>query len=93
MCLTGLLTNVLPTLLWCATCRAVFTLAAKLQPCVIFIDEVDALLGKRNSNREHEALRCGGWQAVGAGCGALGGQGPCMLPWRCIARLLLCMPQ
>lgn len=37
--------------------RAAFTLAAKLSPCVIFIDEVDALLGKRNSLKEHEALR------------------------------------
>ncbi|PSC75359.1 ATPase family AAA domain-containing 1 [Micractinium conductrix] len=37
--------------------RAAFTLAAKLSPCVIFIDEVDALLGRRNSLREHEALR------------------------------------
>eukprot|EP00887_Chlorella_sp_A99_P000837 scaffold5.g837.t1 len=36
--------------------RATFSLAAKLAPCVIFIDEVDALLGRRSS-REHEALR------------------------------------
>lgn len=35
--------------------RAVFTLAQKLQPCIIFIDEVDALLGKRGMNHEHEA--------------------------------------
>ncbi|GAB4821855.1 hypothetical protein N2152v2_008901 [Parachlorella kessleri] len=36
---------------------AAFSLADKLSPCVIFVDEVDALLGKRNSLKEHEALR------------------------------------
>ena len=38
-------------------CRAVFSLAAKLAPCVIFFDEVDALLSRRNSHNEHESLR------------------------------------
>ena len=86
-----------------------FTLAAKLQPCVIFIDEVDALLGKRNSNREHEALRCEGWQAceARAGCGGckagwlwvagpVGGQSggqPRMPAWLCIESLILCPKQ
>lgn len=28
-------------------CRAAFTLAEKLAPCVVFIDEVDALLGRQ----------------------------------------------
>ena len=37
--------------------RAVFSLASKLSPCVLFIDEVDALLAKRDSQREHEAHR------------------------------------
>lgn len=37
--------------------RAAFSLAAKLAPCVLFIDEVDSLLGRRNSQKEHEALR------------------------------------
>lgn len=34
---------------------AVFTLASKLQPSIIFIDEIDSMLGKRHSN-EHEAV-------------------------------------
>lgn len=33
---------------------AVFTLAVKLQPCIIFIDEIDSLLRARNS-ADHEA--------------------------------------
>ena len=34
--------------------RAVFSLARKLQPTIIFIDEIDAILGTRRSG-EHEA--------------------------------------
>ncbi len=33
---------------------AVFSLAKKLQPCIVFIDEIDALLRSRNS-QDHEA--------------------------------------
>lgn len=33
---------------------AVFTLASKLQPCIVFIDEIDSFLRSRNSN-DHEA--------------------------------------
>lgn len=34
---------------------AVFTLAYKLQPAIIFVDEVDSFLGQRKST-EHEAV-------------------------------------
>lgn len=34
--------------------RAVFTLASKVAPAVIFIDEVDSMLGSRKSSTEHE---------------------------------------
>ncbi|GLJ48048.1 hypothetical protein SUGI_1014540 [Cryptomeria japonica] len=37
--------------------RAIFSLASKISPCVIFIDEVDSLLGRRDSSGEHEASR------------------------------------
>ncbi|KXZ52238.1 hypothetical protein GPECTOR_10g869 [Gonium pectorale] len=36
---------------------AVFSLARKLQPCVVFIDEVDALLDLRHATGESEASR------------------------------------
>ena len=35
--------------------RAVFTLASKIAPCVVFVDEVDSMLGKRGNN-EHETM-------------------------------------
>jgi SpoVK/Ycf46/Vps4 family AAA+-type ATPase len=37
--------------------RAVFTLASKIAPSVIFIDEVDSLLSRRDRHGEHEAMR------------------------------------
>eukprot|EP01117_Protostelium_nocturnum_P006947 TRINITY_DN2491_c0_g1_i2.p1 TRINITY_DN2491_c0_g1~~TRINITY_DN2491_c0_g1_i2.p1 ORF type:complete len:992 (-),score=351.68 TRINITY_DN2491_c0_g1_i2:46-3021(-) len=37
--------------------KAIFTLASKISPTVIFIDEVDSMLGKRERSGEHEAMR------------------------------------
>ncbi|KAL1556866.1 peroxisomal biogenesis factor 6-like [Salvia divinorum] len=37
--------------------RALFTLAGKVSPTIIFVDEVDSMLGQRNKNGEHEAMR------------------------------------
>ncbi|XP_041993023.1 uncharacterized protein LOC121743737 isoform X1 [Salvia splendens] len=37
--------------------KAVFTLASKISPSVIFVDEVDSMLRKRESQGEHEAMR------------------------------------
>eukprot|EP01135_Chromosphaera_perkinsii_P005979 Nk52_evm8s376 gene=Nk52_evmTU8s376 len=37
--------------------KAVFTVASKMAPCVIFIDEIDSMLGKRDSSYEHEGMR------------------------------------
>ncbi|KAL0408114.1 UNVERIFIED_CONTAM: Spastin [Sesamum radiatum] len=37
--------------------RALFTLAAKVAPTIIFVDEVDSMLGQRNRAGEHEAMR------------------------------------
>ncbi|GBG68993.1 hypothetical protein CBR_g3692 [Chara braunii] len=37
--------------------RALFTLAAKVAPTIVFIDEVDSMLGRRTRVGEHEAMR------------------------------------
>ncbi|XP_059667145.1 uncharacterized protein LOC132312694 isoform X4 [Cornus florida] len=37
--------------------RALFTLAAKVSPTIIFVDEVDSMLGQRTRAGEHEAMR------------------------------------
>ncbi|XP_020574942.1 uncharacterized AAA domain-containing protein C16E9.10c [Phalaenopsis equestris] len=37
--------------------RALFTLAAKVSPTIIFVDEVDSLLGQRMRVGEHDAMR------------------------------------
>ncbi|KAG2700573.1 hypothetical protein I3843_06G005100 [Carya illinoinensis] len=37
--------------------RALFTLAAKVSPTIVFVDEVDSMLGQRTRSGEHEAMR------------------------------------
>ncbi|XP_044468136.1 spastin-like isoform X2 [Mangifera indica] len=37
--------------------RALFTLAAKVSPTIIFVDEVDSMLGQRTTVGEHESMR------------------------------------
>ncbi|KAE9593817.1 putative adenosinetriphosphatase [Lupinus albus] len=37
--------------------KAIFSVASKIAPCVIFVDEVDSMLGKRENPGEHEAMR------------------------------------
>jgi SpoVK/Ycf46/Vps4 family AAA+-type ATPase len=37
--------------------KAIFTLASKISPTVIFVDEVDSMLGKRDKHGEHETMR------------------------------------
>ena len=37
--------------------KAIFSLAIKISPSVIFVDEVDSMLGRRESPGEHEAMR------------------------------------
>ncbi|KAL5996096.1 hypothetical protein ACLOJK_026169 [Asimina triloba] len=37
--------------------KAVFSLASKIAPSVVFVDEVDSMLGKRENPGEHEAMR------------------------------------
>ncbi|KAJ1265716.1 hypothetical protein BS78_08G097300 [Paspalum vaginatum] len=37
--------------------KAIFSLASKISPAVIFVDEVDSFLGKRERQGEHEVMR------------------------------------
>ncbi|KAK7259344.1 hypothetical protein RIF29_24948 [Crotalaria pallida] len=37
--------------------KGIFSVASKIAPCVIFVDEVDSMLGKRENPQEHEVMR------------------------------------
>ncbi|KVH94473.1 ATPase, AAA-type, core [Cynara cardunculus var. scolymus] len=37
--------------------KAVFSLASKISPSIVFVDEVDSMLGRRENPGEHEAMR------------------------------------
>ncbi|KAJ3016449.1 hypothetical protein HKX48_004024 [Thoreauomyces humboldtii] len=37
--------------------KAIFTLARKLKPCVVFLDEIDAVFGRRNGNGDQTSRR------------------------------------
>ncbi|KAM3358710.1 hypothetical protein P3S68_021643 [Capsicum galapagoense] len=37
--------------------KVVFSLASKISPSIILVDEVDSMLGRRENPEEHEAMR------------------------------------
>ena len=51
---TAVLPQMCPNVEMLAPCRALFTLAHRLAPAVIFVDEVDSMLSRRDKTGEHE---------------------------------------
>ena len=66
--------------------KAIFSVASKLSPCVVFIDEVDSLLSKRGQDSEHEAMRkVRGKECLGGGETREGGAvAVCLLGLDCL---------
>mmetsp|Transcript_328 Transcript_328/g.341 ORF Transcript_328/g.341 Transcript_328/m.341 type:complete len:376 (-) Transcript_328:341-1468(-) len=84
--------------------RAAFSLAWKLAPSIIFIDEVDSFLSERNSGGEHAALSnmkaefMALWDGIGSDSAATSGYGIVIIgatnrPWDIDQAILRRMPR